>query len=61
VRVTSARLISFTQRAVAAIRYEVEALDRPVRIVVQSELVANESLPPPSEDPRAAAGLHYRW
>ncbi|ETK32748.1 hypothetical protein MPTA5024_28015 [Microbispora sp. ATCC PTA-5024] len=56
-----ARLISFPQRAVAAVRYEVEALDRPVRIVVQSEPVANESLPPSNEDPRAAAGMHYRW
>lgn len=56
-RVASARLVTFTQRAVAAIRYAVEALDRPVRIVVQSELVANESLPSLSEDPRAAAGL----
>src|SRR5205085_8660350 len=43
VKVSSVRLVSFTQRAIAAICYEVEALDEPVRIVVQSELVANES------------------
>jgi alpha,alpha-trehalose phosphorylase len=57
VRVTSTRLVSFAQRAVAAIRYEVEPLDGPTRIVVQSELVANEPMPPMSKDPRAAAAL----
>jgi alpha,alpha-trehalose phosphorylase len=54
VRVNSVRLVSLVQRAVAAICYEVEAVD-PVRIVVQSELVANESLPGGGDDPRAAA------
>ena len=44
-RVRSARLVSFAQRAVAAIRYEVEPLDGETRIVVQSELVANEAVP----------------
>ena len=39
------RLVSFTQRSVAAIRYEVEAVDDAVRVVLQSELVANEALP----------------
>lgn len=38
VRVASTRLVSLVQRAVAAIRYEVVALDRPVQVVVQSEL-----------------------
>ena len=57
VKVSSTRLVSLTQRAVAAICYEVEAVDQPVRIVVQSELVANEDLPPQSKDPRAAAVL----
>jgi alpha,alpha-trehalose phosphorylase len=57
VRVLSTRLVSFVQRAIAAIRYEVEPLDAPVRIVVQSELVANEPMPPLSDDPRAAAAL----
>src|SRR5438309_5735833 len=41
VRVSSTRLVSFTQRAVAAILYEVEPLDGNVPVVVQSELVAN--------------------
>jgi alpha,alpha-trehalose phosphorylase len=53
VRVSSLRMVSFTQRAIAAICYEVEALDAPVRVIVQSELVANETLPGPSNDPRA--------
>jgi alpha,alpha-trehalose phosphorylase len=57
VRVTSVRLVSLTQRAVAAICYEVEPVDRPLRAVVQSELVANESLPDPGKDPRVAHRL----
>jgi alpha,alpha-trehalose phosphorylase len=57
VRVTSTRLVSFTQRAVAAIWYEVEPVDSSARVVVQSELVANESLPDVGRDPRAAAAL----
>ena len=36
---------------------QVEPLDGPVRVVVQSELVANEQLPPTGGDPRAAAAL----
>ena len=44
VKVRTVRLVSFTQRAIAAISYEVEAVDDPARIVVQSELVANEPL-----------------
>jgi alpha,alpha-trehalose phosphorylase len=57
VRVSSARLVSFAQRSVAAICYDVEALDSPVSLVVQSELVANEKLPPAGGDPRVAAVL----
>jgi alpha,alpha-trehalose phosphorylase len=57
VRVRSTRLVSFVQRAVAAIEYEVEALDTPARIVVQSSLVANEPTPEQTADPRAAAAL----
>ncbi|SEF55358.1 alpha,alpha-trehalose phosphorylase [Thermomonospora echinospora] len=61
VRVTSTRLVSLTQRAIAAICYEVEPVDGPVRIAVQSELVANESLPRLGEedDPRMAAVLEH--
>jgi alpha,alpha-trehalose phosphorylase len=55
VRVSSARMVSFVQRAVAAIAYEVEPLDAAARLVIQSELVANEPLPRVEDDPRAAA------
>jgi alpha,alpha-trehalose phosphorylase len=57
VRVSSTRIVSFTQRAVAAISYEVEPLDDSMAVVVQSELVANETLPATQADPRAAAAL----
>jgi alpha,alpha-trehalose phosphorylase len=57
VEVCSTRLVSLTQRSVAAIDYQVRAIDKPVRVVVQSELVANEQLPKQEEDPRAAAVL----
>jgi alpha,alpha-trehalose phosphorylase len=55
VRVSTVRLVSLVQRAVAAISYEVEPVDAATRIVVQSELVANEPVPKHSKDPRAAA------
>jgi alpha,alpha-trehalose phosphorylase len=57
VRIRSTRLVSFAQRTAAAILYEVEPVDRPMRVVAQSELVANEPAPPRSADPRAAAAL----
>ncbi len=38
----------------AAIHYEVEAIDAPARVVIQSELVANEPLPKTRKDPRVA-------
>ncbi|ETK31954.1 glycoside hydrolase family 65 protein [Microbispora sp. ATCC PTA-5024] len=56
-RVTSTRLVSFTHRAVAAVRYEVEAVGQPLNVVLQSELVANETVPHLADDPRAAAAL----
>ena len=58
VRVRSVRIVSLTQRAIAAIRYEVEVLDAPALLVLQSELVANEQLPAREEaDPRVEAAL----
>ena len=57
VKVSSTRLVSFTERSVAAIAYEVEPVDREVRVVVQSELVAGEHLPSQPGDPRVAAVL----
>ncbi|MFF7969963.1 glycosyl hydrolase family 65 protein [Streptomyces sp. NPDC007905] len=57
VRVRSTRLVSLTQRAVAAVAYEVEAVGSRSRVVIQSELVANEQLPGSNGDPRAAIAL----
>ena len=57
VRVKSTRLVSFAQRPDAAILYQVEPLEGPVRVVIQSELVANEPAPARLADPRAAAAL----
>jgi alpha,alpha-trehalose phosphorylase len=54
VRVTSTRFVCFSQRAIVAFMYEVEPLNGPANVVVQSELVANEELPPPDKDPRGA-------
>ena len=45
IRVRSTRLVSFTHRSIAAIAVELEPLDDPARVVVQSELVANEHVP----------------
>jgi alpha,alpha-trehalose phosphorylase len=52
VLVSSVRLVSFVQRAVAAMLYEVEPLDSSTRLVVQSELVANEPMPDAPDDLR---------
>src|SRR6201984_1677174 len=73
VKVKSVRLVSLTQRAIAAISYSVtpvtlageptrrEPPDHPgagpVRVVVLSEIVANEEIPIAAADPRAAAML----
>jgi alpha,alpha-trehalose phosphorylase len=73
VKVKSVRLVSLTQRAVAAISYTVTPVTLPadpgaempadapegvpLRVVVLSEIVANEEIPVASADPRAAAIL----
>ena len=57
VKVSSTRLVSFSQRAVAVIEYIVEPVEGEFPVVVQSELVANETIPVASKDPRAAAAL----
>jgi alpha,alpha-trehalose phosphorylase len=59
VRVSSTRLVSFTQRAIGAIRYEVEPLESPMRIALQSELLANEQMPSLGGDPRLGAVLEH--
>jgi alpha,alpha-trehalose phosphorylase len=57
-RLTSTRIVSLVQRPVAAVHYVVEAVDRPVQVVLRSGLVANGT-PPKVEnsDPRVAAAL----
>jgi len=57
VRVHTTRLVSFVQRAIAAVHYRVEPVGESARIVVQSTLVANEPVPERRDDPRAAAAL----
>jgi len=73
VKIKSVRLVSLTQRAIAAISYSVTpvTLDEegnaeepadspggvPLRLVVMSEIVANEEVPAMAADPRAAAIL----
>jgi len=56
VRIRSTRLVSLVHRALAAILYEVEPVDGPADLVLQSELVANEPVGDlTGRDPRAAA------
>ncbi len=57
VRVRSTRLVSFTQRSILAVHYEVEAVDAATRVVLQSELVANEKVGRRSADPRVAQAM----
>jgi alpha,alpha-trehalose phosphorylase len=57
VKVTSVRLVSLTQRAIVAISYTVEPVDAKLRLVLQSEIVANEEMPQGGKDPRLAAIL----
>jgi alpha,alpha-trehalose phosphorylase len=59
IRIASTRLVSLAQRGAAAILYEVEPVDDGVRLVVQSELIANQDGQPRPEgdDPRAAAAM----
>ena len=57
IKVTSVRIVSLTQRAIAAISYTVEPVDAKLRLVLQSELVTNEELPKRGNDPRLSAVL----
>ena len=57
VRVRSVRLVSFRQRSVAAISYEVEALDQPLRLALQSNLLANQAETAAEDDPRGGTHL----
>src|SRR6201987_83584 len=58
-RVSSPRLVSFTQRAIMAIVYEVEPLDDRAQVVVQSELVTSETVPVTEKDQRAAGAVTF--
>ena len=53
----STRLVSLAQRSIAAVLYEVEPVEEPARLVVQSELLANEPLPEVERDPRVPAAV----
>jgi alpha,alpha-trehalose phosphorylase len=58
VQLRSVRLVSIVQRAVVGIALEVQPLEQPARLVLQSELVANEQMPESGDpDPRSAAAL----
>src|SRR5947208_15058908 len=57
IKVTSVRMVTLTQRAIAAISYTVEPVDAKLRLVLQSEIVTNEELPRRGKDPRLSAGL----
>jgi alpha,alpha-trehalose phosphorylase len=60
VRVTSTRLVSLTRRSIAAIEYTVECTDDQgdLYIAVQSDLLANETVPTTrTGDPRAASAM----
>lgn len=57
VRVTSRRLVSFRFRSVAAISYQVEAVEEPLRVALQSNLLANQTDVISTVDPRGAFAL----
>jgi alpha,alpha-trehalose phosphorylase len=57
VAVRSRRLVSLAHREMAAIAYEVEALGRPLRLTVQSDLAAGGAGRRRSVDPRAGGVL----
>jgi alpha,alpha-trehalose phosphorylase len=57
VRIRSVRLVSLTQRAIAAFSYTVTPVHESLRLVVLSEIVANEEVPTYVGDPRAASVL----
>jgi alpha,alpha-trehalose phosphorylase len=57
VKLTTRRLVSFSLRSLAAIEYEVEAVDRPIRIAIQSNLQANKVDAAQADDPRQGKAL----
>lgn len=57
VRLRSRRLVSLTERELAAIEYEVEPTERPLCLVIHSELLVDSGAAAPSADPRSGAVL----
>ncbi len=57
VRVRSTRLVPFTRPAVTVLRYQVSAVDAPVTVRLDSDVVANAEQPEQRDDPRAATVL----
>jgi alpha,alpha-trehalose phosphorylase len=57
VKVRTRRLVSLSLRSVAAIHYEVEAVDHEVRIAIQSNLQAARTRAAEGDDPRQAKAL----
>ena len=57
VKIRTRRLVSFVQRSVAAIEYEIEAIGQPMRIALQSNLVANAPTQEGARDPRKGKDL----
>jgi alpha,alpha-trehalose phosphorylase len=55
VAIRTERLVSFSDRNLAAIRYEVEALEEPLRVAIQSNLVAGQPGSVSSGDPRSSS------
>jgi alpha,alpha-trehalose phosphorylase len=54
---SSVRLVSFTHRHLAAIKYELTAEDSDTDVVISSELANRQPLPVDSRDPRLAEGF----
>ncbi|MBA2350024.1 MAG: glycoside hydrolase family 65 protein [Solirubrobacterales bacterium] len=57
VKIRTRRLVSFVQRSVAAIEYEIEAVNAPMRVALQSNLLANMATTAEGDDPRKGKDL----
>ncbi|WP_127793854.1 glycoside hydrolase family 65 protein [Agromyces sp. LHK192] len=57
VRIESTRMVSLEHRSIGAVRLVVEAVDRPITLTVQSELIANSPLPEVHPDDRVMEAL----
>jgi alpha,alpha-trehalose phosphorylase len=52
IRIESTRVVSFSHRSIAAVRYRVHAVSHEVAVTIQSEVLPNEPLPITHSDPR---------